>query len=1527
MSLEGYFHKQKPKQKGKYDRRYFQVIDGEIRYGVTPSKHKGTIALFSVVEVRGETLPVGILPPKLQALCENGLLIKVPDRTFTLVAEDKSVRDQWMDQLPGLVETCKAQGPLGRRQSVLSTASFASESVSAGRSSMSIPTVHVEDAISIRSDSVSIAPSYSPTSTSTRDTVDSVPDGNGIASPPSARSESVSQSVSHPQEEQVGQHQEGQGANGQELDDEGGVQGQDQQPERRERRPTLSLSRDLAMSSSTDPSPSLQLSKETPGTSTTDEDEGTITNSSQSQLHNGAASTSAEKSASTRSTSVSKKGAEEEISIRIARGRALKVRRSAVQTMQDITQKFQKSLQQQQLALWEVTAEGKLQRPPPSQTVDVWQAKNTQLYAALDNTAVLVLFFESGQFVVDVVPSNITVAQVCDLGSKQWSPAPTVTRAVNSLGQTRCLMLEHDGKQTLLQRNSQIAPMITECMDLGEPPKFVIKPSRTQGLAAKPAEEERRMEMKGFLYKRGVGMLSQQRAWQKRWCVFAEGYLKYYETVIDRNPKGSINVSDMVDVTQIRESVKQARPYSFQIETHSKRNYIMAAESAMDMKHWIDVLQASISKADKVGFLFKKGEQNTAWKSRWFVLRQTQLLYYQRKDAATAKIIDLTSARSVDPIDESEILDDNCFKIECHKREWILRADSAADCADWINAIRNVLPAENEILSGMLKKKGEINKEWRMRYFRLTPLHLTYSDPDSPTKRTQAVHLRTIQDAAAVNPATSCEFHVFTSTKRKYELEASSPEEMEQWVNKINAAVEQLKQSTAATAISTKTSSSTFHDSTSHSASASGTASPRDAAPPFPGSHRKESPSSSEDEATTSDDDSSVSDDEDSTGMDRPASSSSSSQTRGLTGIQKALAERSNGQGKGRAGSSAAKSVFHKEVTRDDTPVELPKPAVDLKEAASASFLDVSQERKPMAASLAGLVEDVKLIDHAADQETTLEERAAAARKERQTASLAQTSSIAANDGVEASVSSSAFDSALEEIMSQTISQPQAAPEPVPAVTVSSPSLLRVLLRGESTSTSDDVTERINLSGCILELRSGSWCLCGDSRFHTTPPVGSNVEDFLLPPNIHAVFCHTTKQWHVAPSSQRVQQNTAGTISTASVKPQRPRKPTMTKQEIEFIQAGGTKFVQHVDAVVKEILTYVCSSAEDTLSRDQHIQLMEELCNDMVTPKIGVMVRKQLCNAINAILTNGFYLTRMAGLIRLTVWDAIKQSVACAPESALQETVQQIISNLDANVQMQNNPHIKARSFICLALNKKFIAQWFMMLNNPAFLPKHYASNSLLRRCPPSFFEEVSLALTPLDMLPFQLHLGFEMARRMTRSGIRTRSATHVLGGTQGQHRTDAASPSSSPSQTSSNTLQVPGVQERRHSEVSTGRRPSMSEFRERVASASGGARRASMSMGARRGSISARMPRESVRIQEEEDGPIFVRALYPNDVPDDDIELRIAQGDILELDSMQQSSPEWCVCTLNGRKGLVPLSYIEVLDEVDAAAYLATRM
>jgi len=54
---------------------------------------------------------------------------------------------------------------------------------------------------------------------------------------------------------------------------------------------------------------------------------------------------------------------------------------------------------------------------------------------------------------------------------------------------------------------------------------------------------------------------------------------------------------------------------------------------------WVDTLTRLIRKADKVGYLYKRGDKfSSTWRHRWFVLKGNQLLYYENEVGGSASV-------------------------------------------------------------------------------------------------------------------------------------------------------------------------------------------------------------------------------------------------------------------------------------------------------------------------------------------------------------------------------------------------------------------------------------------------------------------------------------------------------------------------------------------------------------------------------------------------------------------------------------------------------------------------------------------------------------------------------------------------------------------------------------------------------------------------------------------------------------------------------------------------------------------------
>lgn len=59
-------------------------------------------------------------------------------------------------------------------------------------------------------------------------------------------------------------------------------------------------------------------------------------------------------------------------------------------------------------------------------------------------------------------------------------------------------------------------------------------------------------------------------------------------------------------------------------------------------------------------------------------------------------------------------------------RRYIIQADTQVICKKWVDAINEQIKLKSAIMEGFLIKKGGTIKNWKRRYFRLTPISLEY---------------------------------------------------------------------------------------------------------------------------------------------------------------------------------------------------------------------------------------------------------------------------------------------------------------------------------------------------------------------------------------------------------------------------------------------------------------------------------------------------------------------------------------------------------------------------------------------------------------------------------------------------------------------------------------------------------------------------------------------------------------------------------------------------------------------------------
>jgi hypothetical protein len=539
-------------------------------------------------------------------------------------------------------------------------------------------------------------------------------------------------------------------------------------------------------------------------------------------------------------------------------------------------------------------------------------------------------------------------------------------------------------------------------------------------------------------------------------------------------------------------------------------------------------------------------------------------------------------------------------------------------------------------------------------------------------------------------------------------------------------------------------------------------------------------------------------------------------------------------------------------------------------------------------------------------------------------------------------------------------------------VEIVNPSMLRMMLHSaESRSRREDggwaprSLDHISLSGCRLVSEGGEWHLSPKTRWHAKPPEGGEQKEvFVLPPNVRVTFFCDCRQWYV-PDPYRRRGTGAADLAFADDEaggtrvpvPDRPLSPKLDPAADIFLRRGGMKFLHPIEDAVKNIVAFACGTEMETdeTAQEGEAAIMQR-CDDSQCQHMGVLVRRDFCNALVRILAHNMYRTRLGGLVRVTVWDIIQSATPKPGAATLPEMRRAYLAmrDLETNPNMHNNVHIRVRSFICASLNHHFLEHWLMHLHsNHRLLGKHYEPISFLRLCPPASFEELLLTLNPLMMLPFRLHTVFEVSRIVSRqvkasmkreqaASAAARAAARFGGGAM-------AEGSRAMSVVGGRRLSRISVLER-HEYTQYGNAPDIGaaqiipeDFEPGSSEGDDGGGWADTGgpvggggwdptgrgaggendLGGGWGDEGAAAHGIEARLAQSTS--VYARANYTNDVPEDDIELSFQRGDIMQVHYNPQSSPGWLSCSIGDRSGLVPVNYIDFLDELEAMAHMTS--
>uniref|UniRef100_A0A3B4YZN7 Sesquipedalian n=1 Tax=Stegastes partitus TaxID=144197 RepID=A0A3B4YZN7_9TELE len=93
------------------------------------------------------------------------------------------------------------------------------------------------------------------------------------------------------------------------------------------------------------------------------------------------------------------------------------------------------------------------------------------------------------------------------------------------------------------------------------------------------------------------------------------------------------------------------------------------------------------SPPDKTGFLFKKGERNTAYHRRWFVLKGNMLFYFEERDSKEPIGVIVLEGCTVELCESAEEFA-FAIKFDCAKaRVYKMAAESQAAMESWVKAL------------------------------------------------------------------------------------------------------------------------------------------------------------------------------------------------------------------------------------------------------------------------------------------------------------------------------------------------------------------------------------------------------------------------------------------------------------------------------------------------------------------------------------------------------------------------------------------------------------------------------------------------------------------------------------------------------------------------------------------------------------------------------------------------------------------------------------------------------------------------
>eukprot|EP01084_Bolivina_argentea_P076988 139565_1 len=213
------------------------------------------------------------------------------------------------------------------------------------------------------------------------------------------------------------------------------------------------------------------------------------------------------------------------------------------------------------------------------------------------------------------------------------------------------------------------------------------------------------------------------------------------------------------------------------------------------------------------GVLQKKGKVNRAWKTRYCELRKHNnsdvfLHYYDSKATHNSLgTITISEVYAVEVINDSEckineipegILINSStrtdkkysFLIDTTDRKYVFAAFDPKSFFDWIHMLHKYTYG-SIIKQGWLHKKGDMNKQWKQRYFVLSKRNIKYYEDFQQTKYISAIQLNSVlsvSEGILHNDHQKYKYIFELNTpKRIWILCADNDQERDSWIQHIQS--------------------------------------------------------------------------------------------------------------------------------------------------------------------------------------------------------------------------------------------------------------------------------------------------------------------------------------------------------------------------------------------------------------------------------------------------------------------------------------------------------------------------------------------------------------------------------------------------------------------------------------------------------------------------------------------------------------------------------------------------------------------